>query len=257
MVQLQQLPHDRLVFERGFQHLDRFHRSILAQNVGEDGVDGVGRVAASYDAVASKYEDRFLTELEGKPRDRELLESFAGSVADPVVEIGCGPGQIGVFVRQRGRRVFGLDLSAEMAGLARDRLDGALVGDMRSLPLASATLGGLVAFYSLIHLRREELGAVLTEFHRVLQPGGRVLFSAHEGDGEIELDEFVGEPVRVTATFFQLDELTAAARSAGLAITRAERRTPTRRRAEQSGSTSRPKNPERGLTRHGSSRAVA
>jgi SAM-dependent methyltransferase len=122
--------------------------------------------------------------------------------------------------------VVGLDLSSEMAGLARHRLAAALVGDMRSLPIANATLGGLVAFYSLIHVRRAELGRVLAEFFRVLRPGGRVLFSAHEGRGEIELDEFIGEPVRVAATFFELDELVAASRAAGLEITFAERRSP-------------------------------
>ena len=181
---------------------------------------------SSYDTVARKYETRFLDELQGKARDRELLAAFAESVVDPVVEVGCGPGQIGVFVRQRGRRVFGLDLSAEMARLANGRLDGAMTGDMRSLPLASERLGGLVAFYSLIHVRRQELHTVLREFHRVLEPGGRVLFSAHEGQGEIERDEFLDEAVPFAATFFELDELVDASQAAGLTIARAERRAP-------------------------------
>jgi SAM-dependent methyltransferase len=181
---------------------------------------------SSYDAVASKYETRFLAELRDKPRDRELLGTFAESVSDPVVEIGCGPGQIGDFVRHRGRRVFGLDLSPHMAKLANGRLDSALVADMRSLPLASHRLGGLLAFYSLIHVRRAELGPVLQEFHRVLRPGGRVLFSAHEGEGEVELDEFLDEPVPVAVTFFDLDELVGASEATGLVVTLAERRTP-------------------------------
>ena len=104
-------------------------------------------VGSSYDAVARKYEARFLDELSAKPRDRELLTTFSGSVCDPVVEIGCGPGQIGAFVRTHGRRVVGLDLSTEMARLASSRLGGALVADMRSLPFATARVGGIVAFY--------------------------------------------------------------------------------------------------------------
>jgi SAM-dependent methyltransferase len=181
---------------------------------------------SSYDLVARKYETRFLDELRGKPRDRELLTAFAESVRDPVVEIGCGPGQIGAFVRDRGRRVFGLDLSSEMARRANGRLDGALAADMRSLPLASERLGGLVAFYSLIHVRRRELGTVLREFHRVLQPGGRVLFSAHEGQGEVERDQFLEEPVPFVASLFELDELVDASQAAGLPVTQAERRVP-------------------------------
>ena len=182
------------------------------------------RIRSSYDVVAQEYEARFLDELAAKPRDRELLVAFAESVRDPVVEIGCGPGQVGLFVRQRGRRVYGLDLSREMARRANHRLDGAVVADMRSLPFASERLGGLVAFYSLIHIRRAAVGGVLREFQRVLRPGGRVLFSTHEGRGDLQHDQFLDEPVPIVATLFELDELVEASRAAGLDVTRAERR---------------------------------
>ncbi len=181
---------------------------------------------SSYDTTAAKYEERFLDELRGKPRDRELLAAFAKSVGDPVAEIGCGPGQIGAFVRQWGRRVVGVDLSEQMVKLASVRLDGAVVADMRSLPIGTDCLGGLLAFYSVIHLRRAELGPVLREFHRVLRPGGRVLLSAHEGNEEVVRDEFLGEPVPFAATLFELDELVGACRSAGLEVTLSERRPP-------------------------------
>jgi len=183
-------------------------------------------VGSSYDAVARKYEARFLDELSAKPRDRELLTTFSESVRDPVVEIECGPGQIGAFVRTHGRRVVGLDLSTEMARLACGRLGGALVADMRSLPFATARVGGIVAFYSLFHLERGELSAVLREFRRVLRPGGRVLFSAHEGEGDVVIDRFLDEPVLIAATYFTLDELVRASETAGFTVTRAERRAP-------------------------------
>jgi SAM-dependent methyltransferase len=181
---------------------------------------------STYDTTASKYEARFLDELRDKPRDRELLATFAKSVGDPVAEIGCGPGQIGAFVRQRGRRVVGVDISPEMVKLAKVRLDGALAADMRSLPLGTDCLGGLLAFYSVIHVRRAELEPVLREFHRVLRPGSRVLFSAHEGKDEVELGEFLEEPVPFAATLFELDEMVRASEAAGLEVTLAERRPP-------------------------------
>jgi SAM-dependent methyltransferase len=176
--------------------------------------------------VAAKYEERFHDELQSKARDRELLASFAGSVDDPIVEIGCGPGHIGVFVRERGRRVVGLDLSHEMAKLASRRLDGTVTADMRSLPLRTAAVGGILAFYSVIHLRRPELESVLQEFHRVLRPAGRLLLSAHEGQGEVGVAEFLGEPAPLSATLFELVELTEATKAAGFDIVHAERREP-------------------------------
>jgi SAM-dependent methyltransferase len=185
--------------------------------------DGVGR---SYDQVARSYEARFRDELAGKPRDRQLLEAFAASVGDPVVEVGCGPGQVGGYLRERGRSVIGADISPAMAELALFRLDAALVADMRSLPLRTGAVAGLVAFYSLIHVRRSEVPAVLREFERVLWPGGLVLLSAHEGQGEIQLDEFLGHAVPFAATLFELEELVRATEAAGLQVVRAERRAP-------------------------------
>jgi SAM-dependent methyltransferase len=184
------------------------------------------QLRSSYDAVAHRYEAQFLDEMRGKPRDRALLAEFAACVSDPVLEVGCGPGQVGVFVRQLGRSVLGLDLSAEMAKLANGRLDGVLAGDMRRLPIADERLGGVLAFYSVIHVRREELRAVLGEFHRVLRPGGRVLVTAHEGQGELERDRFLEVPVPFVATLFELEELIEASRAAGLCVVHAERRAP-------------------------------
>jgi SAM-dependent methyltransferase len=181
---------------------------------------------SSYDAVADRYEERFLDELRAKPRDREILRAFATSVEEPVAEIGCGPGQVGAYVAQWGRHVFGVDLSTRMANQAKGRLDGALVADMRALPFADNGLGGVLAFYSLIHLRREGLEPALREFRRVLRPGGLLLFSAHEGTGDVELDEFLAQPVPFAATLFDLDELVGACEASGLDVTSAERREP-------------------------------
>lgn len=193
---------------------------------GHDGAMAGDDVRSSYDAVAAKYEARFVDELRHKPRDRDLLSAFAATVGDPVVDIGCGPGQIGAYVRAQGRRVVGVDLSPAMAALASGRLDAALSADMRSLPFVSGGVGGVLAFYSLVHVPRPQLAATLSEIGRVLRPAGRVLLSAHQGRGEVQVDEFLDEPVSVAFTFFELDELVDACRAAGLVVERAERREP-------------------------------
>jgi SAM-dependent methyltransferase len=97
---------------------------------------------------------------------------------------------------------------------------------MRELPISDDVIGGLVAFYSVIHVRRRELGALLAEFRRVLKPGGRLLLSAHEGDGEIMADDFLGQPAPFVATCYGLSELSDAVRGAGLDLACAERRAP-------------------------------
>lgn len=184
------------------------------------------RLRSSYDQVAADYERAFAAELDGKPRDRQILSAFAAAVADPVLEIGCGPGQVGGYLRENGRRVLGLDLSPQMSRLAAARLDAAAAADMRRLPVRDRAAGGLVAFYSVIHVRRRELGPLFGEFRRVLRPGGRVLVSAHEGEGEHAEDQFLGQAAPFVMTFYRLDELTGAASAAGFTVISAERRPP-------------------------------
>ncbi len=184
------------------------------------------QLPSSYDVVAQTYEETFLDELDGKPEDRAMLQAFIDATTGPIADLGCGPGQIGRFVRSHGRTVVGVDFSAEMARLAARRLDAALVADIRQLPFGRGSLGGVVALYSLIHLRREELVPALAEIHRVICPGGRLLLSAHEGSGLVEQQEFLGNRVPFVATLFSLDELRDAARSSGLRVTMSRRREP-------------------------------
>jgi SAM-dependent methyltransferase len=184
------------------------------------------RLPSSYDQVADAYERAYLDELDNKPFDRDLLGRFANGIDGPMADVGCGPGQIGAFLRDPGQPVIGVDVSPAMARSAAARLDASAVADMRALPFADHSLGGVVAFYSIIHLPREELPGTIDEFRRVLRSGGGVLVSAHEGVGTIEQDEFLGEPVPFVATLFTLEELEGAMRQSGLLIRRAERRAP-------------------------------
>jgi SAM-dependent methyltransferase len=184
------------------------------------------RAAQAYDAVAADYDERFRDELDTKPRDRQLLDSLATRGSGIVLDVGCGPGHIGARIRTFGRPVVALDVSAAMARTAAQQLDAAIVADMARLPVGTATVADLVAFYSVIHLPRPHLVGVLSEFARVLEPGGHALVSAHEGTEDITVNDFLGHQVDLPATFFTLDEMVAATRDAGLVVISAERRAP-------------------------------
>lgn len=106
------------------------------------------RTAAAYEIVAASYEAKFVSELDDKPRDRELLDNLASRGAGAVLDVGCGPGQIGAYLAHHGRTVFGVDLSEAMSRLASSRLSGAVVADMRALPLRTGSMSDIVAFYS-------------------------------------------------------------------------------------------------------------
>lgn len=180
------------------------------------------QLQSSYDRVAPKYADTFFDELSRKPFDRALLDRYVELVramepGGPVWDLGCGPGQIGRYMANRGLDVTGLDLSARMVAHAR-RLNPTMrfvQGTMLALPVADGALAGIVAFYSVIHLARDEVPRALREFYRALRAGAPLLLAFHGGEGELFAEEMLGEPVTIHATLFGGDEMAGYARQAG------------------------------------------
>jgi len=137
-----------------------------------------------YDEVASLYAELFSDVLGTRPLERGMLAAFAELTDGPAADLGCGPGHLTAHLRSLGLDVFGLDLSPAMIALAREahpdlRFE---VGSMAALDLEDGVLGGILAFYSVIHMPPHELPAVFAEFFRVLKPGGHVLLGFFAGD---------------------------------------------------------------------------
>jgi ubiquinone/menaquinone biosynthesis C-methylase UbiE len=163
----------------------------------------------SYDRVAAQYALRMNDELDHKPLERRLLVEFAARVEGRIADVGCGPGHVAAYLQEQRADVLGLDLSPAMVEQARDLHPTVefAVGDMRSLPLVDSALGGIVAVYSLIHIPRLEVVAVLREFRRVLRAGGRLLVGFHIGEEIRHSDEWWGEPVNLDFIFFTPAEM--------------------------------------------------
>jgi SAM-dependent methyltransferase len=188
------------------------------------------RQPGGYDPVVEEYAEKYFNELDHKPFDRLLLDRFAARVRGlgPVCDLGCGPGQIARYLHGRGMDAFGVDLSPGMVALAR-RLNPDLrfeQGDMRNLRAGDGAWGGIAAFYSIIHIPRQEVVGVLRELWRVLGPGGSLLLAFHIGDEVLHLDEWWGKPVSLDFTFFSLDEMEDYLRQAGFDILETLQRVP-------------------------------
>jgi SAM-dependent methyltransferase len=153
----------------------------------------------AYDTVAAEYAEHFRGELDRKPQDKAILGAFAELVRanGPVLDVGCGPGDALAHLRTRGVKVFGVDLSPGMVDVARWANPGVRidVGSMTALDRPNGALGGLVAWYSIIHIPPEELPAVFAEFHRVLVPRGHLLLAFQVGDEPLHFDEAFGHAV--------------------------------------------------------------
>lgn len=140
----------------------------------------------SYDTVAATYAAKFGDELDGKPLDRALLAAFAETVSGPVADLGCGPGHLTAHLHRLGLDAVGVDLSPEMIAVARRTHPGLSyqIGDFTGLDRATGSLGGIVAFYSIIHLPDEQLPVAFAEFARVLAPTGQLLIAFQVGADE-------------------------------------------------------------------------
>ncbi len=138
-------------------------------------------VGTDYDAMAQAYTAFAGEAFAGRPLNHVLVQAFAGLVRQagggPVADVGCGPGHVTRYLRDRGVDAFGVDLSPQLVAAAREANPGVRfdVGDMGALDVPSGSLTGVLANYSLIHTPPDMLPATLTELSRVLAPGGHLL----------------------------------------------------------------------------------
>jgi SAM-dependent methyltransferase len=137
-----------------------------------------------------------------------------------VADVGCGPGRVTAHLASLGLDVFGVDLSPAMVAVARRahpdlRFDE---GTMAALDLADGELGGLVAWYSIIHTPPERLPAVLAELHRVLRPGGELLLGFQAGDERVHLEHAYGHDLALDAYRLPPDGIAELVTGAGLVV---------------------------------------
>jgi SAM-dependent methyltransferase len=135
--------------------------------------------------------------------------------------VGCGPGQVTARLHELGVDAFGIDLSPAMIDVARRDHPGLRfeVGSMTDLRLADASVAGLLAFWSLIHIPDETVPSVFGHFRRVLRPGGPLLLSFHVGDGpRLKTQGYGGHPMNVWINRRQPGQVAAWLRDTGFAI---------------------------------------
>lgn len=137
----------------------------------------------SFDRVAHVYD-----ETRGLPPDAEraVAEAIAGLVREAapspsVLEVGIGTGRIAVPLAERGIRMMGIDISANMLGVLRQkRTDIDLIlAEAAHPPLRTAAFDALL-FVHILHLV-PDAAATLEATLPLVRPGGVVIFAADSG----------------------------------------------------------------------------
>lgn len=179
-------------------------------------------VTAAYSSRAAEYARKIGTMDAVHPADREIVESWARSIAGRVVDAGCGPGHWTQYLSEKGVDVRGIDRVPEFIAHARSTYPTAQfdVGSIEAIDEPDRSLGGILSWFSTIHVSPADIAAPLAEFRRTLRVGGTLLLGHFDSDGAIEpFDHAV-----VPAYRWPVEEMAAVLERAGFTIADVHRR---------------------------------
>ena len=166
-------------------------------------------IELAYSARAAEYIALLGTMRAVHPSDRQLVSSWAELLMGDVIDAGCGPGHWTDFLRRCRANARGVDQVAEFVNSARENYPDSKfrVGSLEALDADNDSVGGVLAWYSLIHHEPSTIQVPLREFHRVLRPGGELLIGFFEGPALEQFDHAVAPAYRwpVSALSEELD----------------------------------------------------
>jgi SAM-dependent methyltransferase len=144
---------------------------------------------------------------------RAILTALALKPGDRLLEIGCGGGLLLRDALACGAVATGIDHSAEMVSLARERAPGAevLLAGAEQLPFPDASFTAVAM--SVVFMFFADPVAVLRGCRRVLVAGGRL--AIYTTSPELRGSPAAPEPLASHGHFYDDEELAALARHSG------------------------------------------
>lgn len=180
------------------------------------------RVSAAYAKRAAEYIDALGFIEATAEEDRALIGAWAGDVPGPILDVGYGPGHWTAWLHKRGHDIEGVDPVAVFIDHATATYPAVPfhVGRAENLHVEDSSLGGILAWYSLIHTDPAGVSAVLGELARALTPRGSLALGFFNGPAVAAFDHAV-----TTAYFWPIDVLAQRVEEAGFIVTALHTRT--------------------------------
>lgn len=182
--------------------------------------DYLKQTLKAYDANPEQYENATLG-IVAEPELKEFVERLPSREL-PVLDAGCAFGRDSALLSEKGVRVIGIDMSEALLTRARELnpdIDFRNM-DVRQLDFANESFGGIWCNAVLIHLHDEDVVRALSEFTRVLSPGGISFVTFKHGEGEeVRQGSFTNSAPRYYK-FQTVESLTGLIEQAGMTVER-------------------------------------
>ncbi|ATG55221.1 methyltransferase [Brachybacterium ginsengisoli] len=176
---------------------------------------------SAYSARAQEYADLLGSMEAMSPTDERTILDWAGTVRGPLLDAGCGPGHWTAHLAARGHDARGMDPVPEFVEIAQRAHPGIpySLGTFADLAQRPGSWGGILAWYSLIHLEPSAVPETLATLHDALAPGGALLMGFFDGPRQEAFDHAVAP-----AQHWPLDLISELVEQAGFEVLDSQRR---------------------------------
>ncbi|MFP4051867.1 MAG: class I SAM-dependent methyltransferase [Thermoplasmata archaeon] len=149
-------------------------------------------VRKGYDSCVNNY-----YEIRDSLFDEDNFQDFLKELLEEgrILDVGCGIGEpVTRCLVDQGYNVVGIDISREMLKKAREDIPEAdfVHQDMTTLSFTKDSFIGLTAFYSIIHVPKEEHLSLFKRFNDILKLDGVMLISLGSSEWEGKNPDFLG-----------------------------------------------------------------
>jgi SAM-dependent methyltransferase len=172
-------------------------------------------VRDAYSTLSEQYIGLFDGDWDALAEETAMVRRHLVGLDGPVLDLGCGPGHWTAYLHTAGADATGVDMVPEFLAHARANYPGPefRLGSMTGLDVPDHSVAGILSWYSTIHLPPVDLDRALSEFRRLLAPGGRLVIGFFDSEDEVAAFEHKV----ITAYRWPVDEFSARLAKAGFA----------------------------------------
>lgn len=173
-------------------------------------------VEKAYGSQSVHVEQLLGTEVSTTDPDRDVIEPWAATVQGKILDVGSGTGRWTGHLANFGYDIEGLEPVEQLVDLSRKNHPGVTFqrGSIDELADTNRRWGGILAWYSVIHMGPQGLPNALSVLRDVIDDDGTLLMSFFSGSVLMPFDHPVAP-----AYLWPMDQMIQVLEAAGFNVT--------------------------------------